>query len=258
MSQENVELVRGCLEAWRLGDEATALNALAPDIEINLVGAAVGHEVFHGHEGVREAVEGFDSAWQRTEFEFGDLLEAGDHVVVPFTHRLRGRASGIDVVARYSAVFTVRDGKIVRFRDFASHGAALETWGCGSRRDCCYSSKAAARPSPDSVLLSREGGTHAAIDKIAAPMGERHSARKAAARSQPSERSIADRTSAGATSGADRSRQAARVRSALERRRLRPRLCVPPPAPRRSGHAGSLRRRRSRRTRTGRAPRLRP
>jgi hypothetical protein len=38
-------------------------------------------------------------------------------------------ASGIDVVARYSAVFTVRDGKIVRFRDFASRGAALEAVG---------------------------------------------------------------------------------------------------------------------------------
>jgi uncharacterized protein len=129
MSQENVEIVRACLEAWQRGDEAMAMNALAPDIEINLVGAAVGGEVFHGHEGVREAVEGFDSAWERSEFEFGDLLDAGDHVVVPFTHRLRGRASGIDVVARYSAVFTVRDGKIVRFRDFASRGAALEAAG---------------------------------------------------------------------------------------------------------------------------------
>jgi uncharacterized protein len=129
MSQENVEIVRACLEAWQRGDEATAMNALAPDIEINLVGAAVGGEVFHGHEGVREAVEGFDSAWERSEFEFGDLLDAGDHVVVPFTHRLRGRASGIDVVARYSAVFTVRNGKIVRFRDFASRGAALEAAG---------------------------------------------------------------------------------------------------------------------------------
>jgi ketosteroid isomerase-like protein len=129
MSQQNVEIVRGCLEAWQRGDRATAMESLAPDIEINLVGAAVGGEVFHGHEGVREAVEGFDSAWDRSEFEFGDLLDAGDHVVARFRHHLRGRASGIDVVARYTAVFTVRDGRIVRFRDFASRRAALEAAG---------------------------------------------------------------------------------------------------------------------------------
>jgi ketosteroid isomerase-like protein len=126
MSQENVEIVRGCLAAWQRGDEAAAMQALAPDIEINLVGAGVGGEVFHGHQGVREAVDGFDSAWDRSEFEFGDLVDAGDQVVARFTHRLRGRASGIDVVARYSAVFTVRAGKIVGFRDFASRRAALE------------------------------------------------------------------------------------------------------------------------------------
>lgn len=45
------------------------------------------------------------------------------------THCLRGRASGIDVVPRYSAVFTLRDGKIMRFRDFASRSAALEAVG---------------------------------------------------------------------------------------------------------------------------------
>jgi hypothetical protein len=129
MSQENVELVRRCLEAWQRGDEAAAMQALAPDIEVNLAGAGVGGEVFHGHEGVREAVDGFDSAWDRNDFEFGDLLDAGDDVVARVTNRLRGRASGIDVVARYSGVFTVRDGKIVRFRDFASRRAALEAVG---------------------------------------------------------------------------------------------------------------------------------
>ena len=55
------------------------------------------------------------------------------------------------------------------------------------------------------------------------------------------------------------SHEPARGRSGRERRRLRPRPCAPPPPPRRSGARGSPRRRRSRRTRTGRAspPRLR-
>jgi ketosteroid isomerase-like protein len=129
MSQENLELVRRCLEAWRRGDEVAAMEALAPDVEVNLAGAGVGGEVVHGHKGVREAVDGLDSAWDRNDFEFGDLLDAGDHVVAQFTNRLRGRTSGIDVVARYSGVFTIRDGKILRFRDFASRRAALEAAG---------------------------------------------------------------------------------------------------------------------------------
>ena len=54
MSQENVEIVRRCCEAFDRGDYESALDAFAPDIEYDLSHFPDGG-VYRGREGVREA-----------------------------------------------------------------------------------------------------------------------------------------------------------------------------------------------------------
>ncbi len=44
-----------------------------------------------------------------------ELIEAGDQIVVFNRLVARGRRSGVEVDARWGAVFTFRDGKITRF-----------------------------------------------------------------------------------------------------------------------------------------------
>jgi hypothetical protein len=54
MSQENVEIVRRCCEAFNRGDYEGALDALDPEIEYDLRHFPDGR-VYRGHQGVREA-----------------------------------------------------------------------------------------------------------------------------------------------------------------------------------------------------------
>jgi ketosteroid isomerase-like protein len=129
MSEENVEIVRGFLQASQRGDEATAMGSVPADIEVRLFPAAVGERVFHGQDGVRQAIAAFASVWEDTEFEYPDFTDAGDHVVVQVRWRARGRGSGVETGAEFAAAYTLDQGKIVRYREFASREKALEAVG---------------------------------------------------------------------------------------------------------------------------------
>jgi ketosteroid isomerase-like protein len=59
-----------------------------------------------------------------------ELVDAGDDRVVAL-QRITGRAkiSGIETEIRFSVVYTLRDGKIIRGREYIDHNEALEAAG---------------------------------------------------------------------------------------------------------------------------------
>ena len=59
------------------------------------------------------------------------MVDAGDHVVALIRNQRQwGRHSGIVTgMAPYGLVFTVRDGKVVRWRSYPGQEAALEAVG---------------------------------------------------------------------------------------------------------------------------------
>jgi ketosteroid isomerase-like protein len=57
------------------------------------------------------------------------LIDAGDRVVVIATMRGQGSASGVEVENRHGSVWTIRDGKAVRFQWFNEPDEALEAVG---------------------------------------------------------------------------------------------------------------------------------
>lgn len=86
-----------------------------------------------GHEGVRTYWRRWFAAWEDLEFEVEDVLDAGDDVVVLIQNqRQRGRHSGIwTELPPWAMVFTLRDGKLVRWRTYPEHQSALEAAGLG-------------------------------------------------------------------------------------------------------------------------------
>ena len=66
--------------------------------------------------------------WESTRLGADELIDAGEHVVVPFTNRLRGR-DGIEVQARGIWLGTIRDGLIVRICLYQELQEALEAAG---------------------------------------------------------------------------------------------------------------------------------
>ena len=129
MSNENVEVVRSMLAAYRAGDTEAVIDAADPDIELRpaVVGRPEG-TVYRGPEGVRAFFEDIDAAWEQFGIEAEEFRDLGDTVVVLGRSSLVAR-DGMTLEARVGWVFGMRNGRIARFDSFLSHREALEAVG---------------------------------------------------------------------------------------------------------------------------------
>lgn len=123
MSEENVEVVRRIYEAWLRGDSARDL--IDADVEyVNPPDAVEG-----GTRRGRRAFAGIRDAYDDVRVEPERFIDAGPDVVVIARITGKGRGSGVDIDWRQGYVWTVRDGKAVRFRWFTKPEQALEAAG---------------------------------------------------------------------------------------------------------------------------------
>jgi ketosteroid isomerase-like protein len=135
MSRENVEIVQKIYEAAARRDSEVALNLYDPDVELDFTrlrhAQAIGHGLYHGHDGLRSWYGEWYEAWENFEEICEELIDAGDQVVSVWNQRGRGRASGaeVELARRAAAVWTIRDGKVVRLVGFDSREEALEAVG---------------------------------------------------------------------------------------------------------------------------------
>jgi ketosteroid isomerase-like protein len=121
MSAENVEIVRAFLAAPV--DEALA--HAVPGIVWN----PIEESSAQGHDAVRASLERWKGEWDDYELIPEELADMGDRVVATVRLRGRGRASGIEIDARFYDVYTLRDGKIVRMDQFTERSEALAAAG---------------------------------------------------------------------------------------------------------------------------------
>ncbi|TMK24209.1 MAG: hypothetical protein E6G62_08950 [Actinobacteria bacterium] len=124
MSLENVELIRAIYRLW--GEDESASHLIDPDLEYVNPAYAVesGTRRGRGTLGkIREVYPDF-----RVEAE--RFVDAGEEVVVIGTARGTS-ASGVEAQWRQGYVWTVREGRAVRFRWFNRPGEALEAVGLG-------------------------------------------------------------------------------------------------------------------------------
>ena len=145
MSEENVDLVRRLLEMFAKREHEAVFAFYAPDIEwdatawesIGAASADVGGgiaglaAVYRGHEGVRTYWRRWLEAWKDLEFEAEDVLDAGDEVVALIRNQRQwGRHSGIATeIPPYGLVFSLREGKVTRWRAYSDQKSALEAAG---------------------------------------------------------------------------------------------------------------------------------
>jgi ketosteroid isomerase-like protein len=135
MSQENVELLRRMLEIFNNEGDLDGMIALAdPPAEFEFVASGVSFpdfaDVYRGPEGLRQAVELFWGEFDEPHVEINELIDAGDQVFIPATFRGRGKHSGAETSwGPLWGVWTVRDGRMVRWLGFTDRDAALEAAG---------------------------------------------------------------------------------------------------------------------------------
>jgi ketosteroid isomerase-like protein len=128
MSQENVETVLKAAEAFANGGVDAMAEFWGVDINWRAVpGAPDDVGEIHGREAMRryhlDHVDVFDDATVVLE----EVLDVGDDRVVAVLHATgRAKVSGVETGIRYAVVCTVRDGRIVRGREYMDREQALE------------------------------------------------------------------------------------------------------------------------------------
>jgi ketosteroid isomerase-like protein len=129
VTEQNLALVREIVDALNRRDIDAALSRAAPEVEYDLSRTeSPMRGVYRGIDQVRQVAEEFYAPWETVHYEAHELIEAGDHVVMPYTSRFVGR-QGIEVTAEATWVFTLREGAFTRLvlyqdRDEAMRAAA--------------------------------------------------------------------------------------------------------------------------------------
>jgi ketosteroid isomerase-like protein len=126
LSQEkNVEIVREALSAMADADLDELLRLFHPEIEyLPLTHAQVEGRGYRGHAGVRQYYAEARELWHEMHPVADSFSTNGADVVVVGSCKFRGRGSEINTKTPMAWVFTVRDGKIVRYRGFPTSAAA--------------------------------------------------------------------------------------------------------------------------------------
>lgn len=120
--QQHVQLVQQAYAAIGDGDLPGLTELMAEDVEIELPGPP---EIpfagtYRGHDGVAQfAANLVDSIqWETREFEVRDIIAQGDQVAVLGHEQLTATPTNRSWETDWAMVWTVRDGKIVRLREF--------------------------------------------------------------------------------------------------------------------------------------------
>ncbi len=124
MSQENIDLVVGNLEAFNeTGDVAAAFANADPEIEFE-ISTQAGREsadfrVYRGIDEVKSAVREILSEFDNARFEIHEVRDRGDRVVAILELFMRPKGSSAEIsTGRFGYVYTLRGGTVVRIQDF--------------------------------------------------------------------------------------------------------------------------------------------
>jgi ketosteroid isomerase-like protein len=123
VSSENVELVRAIYAAWTEGTSARPF--IDEDIEYVNPSDAVETGTLSGRQSfglIRDAYDDVEITPER-------FIDAGDDVVVIATLTGTSREARIPIERRQGYVWTIKDGKAIRFRWFSSPEHAFEALG---------------------------------------------------------------------------------------------------------------------------------
>jgi len=119
MSQENVKLVHGLVEAVAQQDAERLIELTDPEIEWHSFLAQLEEGgVYRGHEGMRQYAEDLADTWEFLHTEVHDTLSVGAVVLMVGSLRYRGRGSGVEAEPTVGYMLKVRRRKALLLRAF--------------------------------------------------------------------------------------------------------------------------------------------
>jgi ketosteroid isomerase-like protein len=133
MSGENVRTIRECFRIFNEQGIQAALDAfghlLDPDFRLEEAPAVPDRERHAGREGFVANLAKLEESFEELRLEPLELLDLDNKVLVVVALSGRGRGSDVPVQGSFVQVWTLRDGKAVSLRDYATKAEALEAAG---------------------------------------------------------------------------------------------------------------------------------
>jgi ketosteroid isomerase-like protein len=129
MSKENVEVVKATFARSSRGDFDGLLALFHPGVEWVEDPHVPGAITHRGHAEVKRYFESMPRYGEELRFEPERFVDYGDEVLALARVTTRARRGGPEIDRAFDAIFTVRDGKIVRGRLFSTRHDALEAAG---------------------------------------------------------------------------------------------------------------------------------
>ena len=126
-----MEIVLGGIAAFNRGDPDAWFEYWADDIDYRAAeGALDDPGPMHG----RDAVVAYAQEWLDMFDEFNvepvEVIDAGgDKIIAVLRNSGRANSSGVKIDLTYAVVYTIRDGKVARGREYMTRADALEAAG---------------------------------------------------------------------------------------------------------------------------------
>jgi ketosteroid isomerase-like protein len=131
MSQENVEIVKAAYAAFARGGLHRFIEHWTDDLDHRAIeGALDDRGPIHGKAAMQAHLQDWINTFDELNMEPVELIDAGGDTIVAVL-RFGGRAklSGLKTDLTYAALYTIRDGKIARGREYWTKDQALEAAG---------------------------------------------------------------------------------------------------------------------------------
>jgi uncharacterized protein len=133
-TQENVQLVKEGYAAFSRGDIPGLLALLAEDVEWQIPGAGLPTAgTYRGHEGVANFFQKLSQAADILDFQPREFVAEGDRVVVFGWERTKVKATNRTVELDWIMAFTIRSGKVAKFREYTDTKALAEAFEAAAR-----------------------------------------------------------------------------------------------------------------------------
>jgi ketosteroid isomerase-like protein len=118
MGQGNAQTVRRFYEAWSQDEIPGPVELLDPDVEYVNPDGAIEPGTRRGLDAFTKAMRHVLDAWEYWRCEIESLTPVDDKIVAVVRYRTRGKGSGVEIEGRESALWTLRDGKVIRYQWF--------------------------------------------------------------------------------------------------------------------------------------------
>jgi ketosteroid isomerase-like protein len=132
--QDNINVVQYAYASFGKGDIEALLESLDENVEWVLPGEGLIPQAgtYHGRDGVARFFQLLNETTEFSSFEPQEFIAQGDRVIALGTYKGKAKATGRSFESSWAMSFALRDGKVLKFREYTDTGAIGSAFAAGA------------------------------------------------------------------------------------------------------------------------------